>query len=71
MIKAIRQSKWWWYIPIFSLVFIKEMGKWTFEAETNIESNYRSVLVTYTVILIHVPAILVVLIKTGILPQAL
>lgn len=71
MIKAIRQSKWWFYIPLISLIFIHKMGKWTFKADTNLDCGYRSILVTYTMILIHVPAILIILIKIGILPQAL
>lgn len=66
MLKAILNSKWYWYIPIISLIFIKQMGYWSFKADTNLDCGYRSILVTYTMILIHVPAILILLIKTAI-----
>jgi hypothetical protein len=46
MKKALLQSKWWWYIPIFSLFFIEQQSAWVLEAEDEKHNYFRNILVT-------------------------
>ena len=66
MIKAILASKWYWYIPIFSLIYIHAMSKWVFEADKEIDRGWRMIVVDFS-IFPHVIAIIILLMKFNIL----
>lgn len=51
--KAIRDSKWWFFIPFAGLVKINDMTKWIFEPDTYIERGNRFLL-TWCLTLIDV-----------------
>lgn len=40
MLKTIKQSKWWFYIPLISIFFINKMIQWTNEDEENYHNRY-------------------------------
>jgi hypothetical protein len=40
MLKTIKQSKWWFYIPLISIFFINKMIQWNFEDEENYHNRY-------------------------------
>lgn len=45
MLKAIKDSKWYWWIPIIWLFCIHKMSKWIFEPDSYVERTYRGLLV--------------------------
>lgn len=57
MKKAILESKWWFYIPIISIFFLKKMVDWVFEAKTTVEISWRHVIISYTLFLHAIPII--------------
>lgn len=55
MKKALLDSKWWFYIPIISIFFLKKMVDWVFEGKSSIEMSWRHVVITYTIFLHTIP----------------
>lgn len=41
---AIRNSKWYWYLPLFWFIYLHKMTKWTIEGKDHIECSYRVIL---------------------------
>jgi len=53
MRKAFLQSKWWFYIPIISIFFIKYMTEWVFRGEDSVDCTYRNIVIHF-IIFIHI-----------------
>lgn len=45
MRKAIKDSKWYWYISLLWLYFLPTMSKWTLEEKDGLESGWRLFLI--------------------------
>lgn len=61
MIQAIKDSKWYWYIPIVGLFFISSIVDWIFEPKVVQDMHYRNLVILYYVVLIHSPAAIFIL----------
>lgn len=44
MIKAIKDSKWYWWIPVVYFIFLLDICKWTLEPDLIQERANRSLL---------------------------
>jgi hypothetical protein len=53
MWKAIKESKWYWYIPIVSFIFFKEMTNWEMSGKTLHECMNRNVVCIIAMIIIQ------------------
>ena len=49
MKKAFKQSKWWFYLPLISLVFLHKMSEWVFKGETSEDCGWRSIVIDLTI----------------------
>lgn len=47
MRKAIKESRWFWYIPVIWLFCIPEMSKWALSAEQEIDRGWRIILIDF------------------------
>ena len=50
MWKLLKQTKWYWYLPIISLFFIHKMSIWVFEGEDAIERGWRDIIILFLII---------------------
>jgi hypothetical protein len=57
MKKAIKDSKWWFYIPIISMLFMSKITCWIFDGKTTLERQWRSILILYSTIIHAVPIV--------------
>jgi len=55
MKKAILESKWWFYIPIISLLFLNKISKWVLDGETFNDRCYRDILMSCAVFIHVIP----------------
>ena len=67
MIKAISQSKWYWYIPIVSIFFLKQMSSWIFAEKDESLRGWKLIVVDMTIPL-HVISIIFLLLYFHALP---
>jgi hypothetical protein len=44
-IKELKQSKWYWFIPVIGLGFLWQMSKWMFNGETYIDRGWRLIVI--------------------------
>ena len=51
MKKAFLESKWWFYVPIISLVKISEITEWVMTGEKELDKMYRHFLILCITIL--------------------
>lgn len=59
MKKALKDSKWWFFIPLVSLIFLHTMSKWTFQAENSNDCGWRGIVCTYSIFLHIIPICLI------------
>jgi hypothetical protein len=55
MKKAFLDSKWYFYIPLISIFFLKEMVNWIFDGKDSEECNYRNCIISYTTFIHAIP----------------
>lgn len=48
MKRAFKESKWYWYIPIISMFWIKQMAEWILNGENEAERSNRYVVIMYS-----------------------
>lgn len=43
MKKLIKETKWWWYIPVISIFFIEEQAEWVYKyTEIKKHDDYKA-----------------------------
>lgn len=65
MLKEIKNSKWYWFIPLLSMFFLHEISVWVLEAK-DFDSRYqKNNVVLFVIIPIHLIAIMTIVFKIG------
>lgn len=65
MINQIKNSKWYWYIPLLSMFFLHEISVWVLEAKGFDVRYERNNVVLMVIIPIHLLAIIGIIFKIG------
>lgn len=60
MKKALKESKWWFFIPLISLIFLHKMSIWVFSAENTNDCGYRGIIATYSIFLHLIPILFLI-----------
>lgn len=55
MKKAFLESKWWFFIPIISLLFIHKITLWVFDGKDNLDMGWRDVVISFSLFLHIIP----------------
>jgi len=50
MLKELKNTKWYWFIPLLSLYFGYQMSMWTMNGETYLCKSKRSLITTFNVV---------------------
>lgn len=65
MINQIKNSKWYWYVPLLSMFFLHEISVWVLEAKDFGARYERNNVVLFIITPIHLITILGIVFKIG------